>query len=307
MAVIPFLAFVAIFIGLWLVLEYLLPPALAAAGHLLRRVVSRILRVRVFERIRASATGRFAPLKLHLPVIVIGAAGLAAVLFLGDAFLDLAVALHDNSPALQKADALAHEWAVYFHTRSATGLFVALTVLGTPVGLGVLVAIVCAIALFRGKPYRALYLAGTAAVGALLNVALKNVFERARPDLSVALREASGFSFPSGHAMGSTIVFGALAYLAYRLTWPWRRRAATIAGCATLAIGIATSRIYLGVHWISDVAAGIAAGGLWLVVSIVAYETFRLLRALRAQPRGPNRPGSGSLPPSDVRDGAGSP
>jgi undecaprenyl-diphosphatase len=306
-AVIPVFAFVAVFISLWLVLEYLFPPALTAMRGVLYAAVRRILRIRVFERLRAKATGRLSPLELYLPVIVIAAVGLAAALYLGEAFLDLAVALHNSSPALREADAVAHEWAVYFHSRSATGLFVALTILGTPAGLGIVVAIACAIALVRGKRHRALYLAGTATVGALLNVALKDLFARARPDLGVALRDATGFSFPSGHAMGATIVFGALAYLISRLTWPWRGRAAAIAGCVTLAAGIAASRIYLGVHWISDIAAGIAAGGLWLVVSIVAYETFRRLRALRAQPRGPNRPGSGSLPPSTVRDSAGAP
>ncbi|MHB0970608.1 MAG: phosphatase PAP2 family protein [Thermoanaerobaculia bacterium] len=301
----PYIVFAALFLGFWLVLEHLLPSALSGGQHLMRPAIRWILRIPIFERIRASARGRFASLELYLPVFAVGAAGLIASLFLGDAFFDLAEALHENSPALQEADEIAHEWAVYFHTRSATGFFTALTILGTPVGLGVLVAIVCGIALVRGKPYRALYLAVTAVVGGLLNIALKDLFERARPDLSVALREASGFSFPSGHAMGATIVFGALAYLAYRMTWPWRGRAAAIAGCVTLALGIAASRIYLGVHWISDIAAGIAVGSVWVVVSIVAYETFRRLRALRVQARGPNLPGNGSLPPSDARDGDG--
>jgi undecaprenyl-diphosphatase len=302
-----YILFTALFLGLWLVFEHLLPSALSGGRDLMRPAIRWILRIPIFQRVRASATGRFASLELYLPVFAVGAAGLIASLFLGDAFLDLAEALHDNSPALQHADEIAHEWAVYFHTRSATGLFTALTIIGTPVGLGVLVAIVCAIALIRGQRYRALYLGITATVGGLLNIALKDLFERARPDLSVALRQASGFSFPSGHAMGATIVFGALAYLAYRMTWPWRGRAAAIAGCVTLAFGIAASRIYLGVHWISDIAAGIAAGSLWVAVSIVGYETFRRLRALRVQARGPNLPGSGSLPPSDARDGDGAP
>lgn len=303
----PYIIFIAAFLGLWLVLEHLLPSALSGTRQLLRPAIRWVLRIPLFERIRASATGRLASFELYLPVFAVGAAGLVASLFLGDAFLDLAEALHENSPALGEADQIAHEWAVYFHTRSATGLFVALTILGTPVGLGVIVAIVCGIAVLRGRRYRAIYLAVTATIGGLLNSALKDLFERARPDLSVALREASGFSFPSGHAMGATIVFGALAYLAYRMTWPWKGRAAAIAGCLTLALGIAASRIYLGVHWISDIAAGIFAGSVWVVVSIVAYETFRRLRALRLQARGPNLPGTGSLPPSDARDGNGAP
>src|SRR5437870_5881144 len=88
-------------------------------------------------------------------------------------------------------------------------------------------------------------------MGALLLMELKRYFARARPDLAEALRRASGYSFPSGHAMGSTIVFGALGYLALRSQRTWRTKAAALAAAVTLIITIALSRVYLGVHWIS--------------------------------------------------------
>lgn len=82
--------------------------------------------------------------------------------------------------------------------------------------------------------------------------------------------------------MGSTVVFGALAYLAFRTIhpWGWRAAALSLAGCAIAAISV--SRIYLGVHWISDIAAGITAGTVWVIVTTLAYETFRRIRRVRA-------------------------
>ncbi|HVG24125.1 MAG TPA: phosphatase PAP2 family protein, partial [Thermoanaerobaculia bacterium] len=91
-----------------------------------------------------------------------------------------------------------------------------------------------------------------------------------------------GYSFPSGHAMGSTIVFGAFAYLAFRILTRWPARAAALSFCATTILAICASRIYLGVHWVSDVGAGIAAGLIWLAAATVAYEAMRRIRLVRA-------------------------
>ena len=66
-----------------------------------------------------------------------------------------------------------------------------------------------------------LYLAVTTVGGALLNMELKRFFARARPGVAEMLRRAHGYSFPSGHAMGSAVAFGALAYLAYRAAKSW--------------------------------------------------------------------------------------
>src|SRR3989442_15479017 len=93
---------------------------------------------------------------------------------------------------------------------------------------------------------------------------------------------APGYSFPSGHAMGSTVVLGALSYLAVRTATQWRWKAAWLALTWTLIAAIALSRVYLGVHWISDVAAGVVAGMLWVGVTTLAYETLRRIRLLRA-------------------------
>ena len=76
--------------------------------------------------------------------------------------------------------------------------------------------------------------------------------------------------------------FGALAYLAVRTIPRWRYRAAAVAFAGTMILSISASRIYLGVHWISDVGAGICAGLIWVIAATVAYETMRRIRMVRS-------------------------
>jgi undecaprenyl-diphosphatase len=230
----------------------------------------------------ANKTARFRH-RDYLPVAVIVLGGAALTTFAGDAFLDLAELVHSKSPALQKFDAQIHDWAVTERSPLATKIFVAATMIGSPVALGVLVAIVAVVLLVRHRYGWAIYLAGTTGIGSLMLIELKRYFARARPDVAEALRRASGYSFPSGHAMGSAIVFGALGYLALRTRRTWRAKAAALAAAMTLVVTIAVSRVYLGVHWISDVGAGVIIGALWVMIATVAYETFRRIRKIRGR------------------------
>ncbi|HEU5162836.1 MAG TPA: phosphatase PAP2 family protein, partial [Thermoanaerobaculia bacterium] len=95
------------------------------------------------------------------------------------------------------------------------------------------------------------------------------------------IRHATGYSFPSGHAMGSTIVFGALTYLALRHFHRWRDRSATLAVAISVVLAVSLSRIYLGVHWVTDIVAGVAAGTVWVLFVTVAYEAWRRIRRAR--------------------------
>ncbi|MBP2629916.1 MAG: phosphatidylglycerophosphatase [Firmicutes bacterium] len=103
--------------------------------------------------------------------------------------------------------------------------------------------------------------------GAALNELLKQIFERARPD-AFRVVEALGYSFPSGHAMVSLCFYGMIAFLIARTirSWVWRWFIIVSAGLFIFFIGI--SRIYLGVHYPSDVIAGYTAGATWLAFSI---------------------------------------
>lgn len=218
----------------------------------------------------------------YLPVFVVIAGGIALTAFGGDAFIDIAERLQTESSQMHYIDADVHAWARETRTSGATTFFTAMTIIGTPVGLCIVIAVV-SLYLAIQKRWRWIgYLAFTGIAGGLLNLWLKATFARTRPELAEALRDAHGYSFPSGHAMGSTIVFGALSYLAFRIFRQWRWRAAAVAFTTSMVVAIAASRIYLGVHWISDIAGGISAGVVWLATTTVAYETFRRIRLVRA-------------------------
>jgi membrane-associated phospholipid phosphatase len=105
--------------------------------------------------------------------------------------------------------------------------------------------------------------------GGLLNTVLKLVVHRPRPPYAAGFLHHASWSFPSGHAMGSLIGYGMLAY-AVTLLWIHRRSAqlSVVLVAALLIVAIGLSRLYLGVHYFSDVVGGYAAGVLWLSACI---------------------------------------
>ncbi|HHO5361797.1 TPA: phosphatase PAP2 family protein [Staphylococcus aureus] len=109
----------------------------------------------------------------------------------------------------------------------------------------------------------ALFFALTMALSGILNPALKNIFDRERPTL-LRLIDITGFSFPSGHAMGSTANFGSGIYLLNRLN-QGNSKGILIGLCAAMILLISISRVYLGVHYPTDIIAGII-GGLFCII-----------------------------------------
>jgi membrane-associated phospholipid phosphatase len=262
------IAFIITFLVLWAVL-YAALPALRWIGRHLARLIAR----------RSRINDLVAKHKEWLPVLLIVVAGALLTAWGGDGFLDLAERL--DSPALRQIDARVHDWAVAHRSAGDTLFFVVMSTIGAPLGLTVLVTIVSIALAFERKWRWAGYLIVTFAGGQLLDVELKNYFARARPAVAEALRRAHGYSFPSGHAMGSAVVFCALAYLSYRAAKSWSGAAAALAFGATFVFAVSLSRVYLGVHWISDVAAGVSAGLMWVTTTTAAYETARRIRHLR--------------------------
>jgi undecaprenyl-diphosphatase len=269
-----FVAFVVTFLILWAVV-YAALPAVRHIGRVLAKLLARSARA---TRFVSTTQERF---KNYLPVAAILIAGLLFTAWAGDAFIDLAEKVHGNNAALQKIDTSIHDWAVTERTAGATTFFTIMTIIGGPVGLAVLLTIVAIILAIRRRWSWLIYLVVTAGGGGLLNLELKRYFARARPIAAEMLRRANGYSFPSGHAMGSAVAFGALAYLAFRAIKSWPAKTSVMALSYTLVASIALSRVYLGVHWISDVLAGVTVGTVWVTTTSVAYETLRRIRRLR--------------------------
>jgi undecaprenyl-diphosphatase len=103
--------------------------------------------------------------------------------------------------------------------------------------------------------------------GALISTALKSGFARARPDLVPHGDVVTSMSFPSGHAMSSAVVYLTLAALLVRVQTTHRRKVYLMAVAIVLTLLIGVSRVYLGVHWPSDVLAGWCLGSAWALLT----------------------------------------
>jgi undecaprenyl-diphosphatase len=146
---------------------------------------------------------------------------------------------------------------------------VAITEIGDPTVLVVLCTVL-SVGLLMRRRSEAMTVA-IAALGALgLNFLLKQLFERSRPTLWARVVDVNFYSFPSGHAMLSIVFYGLLGCL-LASRYP-QHRGWIVAGTSLLIVLIGFSRLYLGVHWLTDVLAGYAAGFVWLVTCILSLE-----------------------------------
>jgi membrane-associated phospholipid phosphatase len=151
------------------------------------------------------------------------------------------------------------------------------TFLGTPPWFFFIVA-VAAIYLWRRNRMRlAAYLVTTSIVGGIIDSVVKIVVDRPRPSLEDPILLAHGKSFPSGHAMSSTVVYGALL-LTFMPAIPKRFRRSAIVGLSLLVLVIGFSRLALGVHYLTDVLGGYALGAAWLAASTAAFSIWRTER-----------------------------
>lgn len=133
----------------------------------------------------------------------------------------------------------------------------------------------CAIWFFRrGDRRLAIFVVATSLGGGAISTVIKVAVDRERPEVEQPIGEAFGKSFPSGHAMGATYVYGALL-LAFMPFIPRRMRAWAIAGWITMIILVSLSRLGLGVHFLSDVLGGFVLGLAWVAVSTAAFSIWR--------------------------------
>ncbi len=129
-------------------------------------------------------------------------------------------------------------------------------------------------------------LGATVPGGMLLNVLMKLSFQRARPSLDNPLLTLSSYSFPSGHVAGSALFYGLLGVMLMSKITVWRWRVFIVFAAIALVAMVALSRIYLGVHYLSDVLAAFAEAVAWLSLSLMCIHTFLQHRAEGIRPLG---------------------
>ena len=174
-----------------------------------------------------------------------------------------------NRETLSTLDPIFGTWLVARTTLPGDRIFALVTFLGNALIISAGTGFI-GFWLVRKKNWKKLLLLFSAvAGGALLNLALKNIFQRTRPTIPGAYMAETGFSFPSGHAMISLVFYGVVAYLALNYLRSKKSKILVVAGAIVICALIGFSRLYLGVHFLTDVLAGWAAGGLWLAVCIL--------------------------------------
>ena len=146
-------------------------------------------------------------------------------------------------------------WVAEHRRQPLTAIAIAVSWLGTWWVFGIAATVLIVLLWRTGRMVQAVYLAATVGAAIVLNPILKLVFERERPDVDPVV-ELSHYAFPSGHTTTATAVATALAIIA----WPTRWRWPVIAAAVLFSLTMAWSRVYLGVHWPSDVVAGLALG-----------------------------------------------
>lgn len=115
--------------------------------------------------------------------------------------------------------------------------------------------------------------------GMLLNVLLKYTFGRARPSFTDPILTLATYSFPSGHVASATLFYGMLAAYLVSRTRDGRLRGALVAAAVLMVALVGLSRLYLGVHYFSDVLAALAEGCAWLALCLTLCSSLRLYRS----------------------------
>ena len=164
-----------------------------------------------------------------------------------------------------------------------------ITTLGSGVVL-VMLVLVAAVFLWQTQHRWSVYLLLLGVLGGkLLNTLLKQFFERPRPSAVQWVTEVHSASFPSGHAMSSMVVYGSVAYLVGRLYDKPALRRTTWLLAIVIITAIGASRMYLGVHYPSDVIAGFLGGMAWLAFVISSLRALQFFAKRRPETRSEER------------------
>ena len=216
-----------------------------------------------FLRARLSPDGY---LGLHLTI------GMAVVLLAVFVFANIAEDVMTKDP-LVLLDQHVMQWLQAHATRGRTAFFLFITQWHNTLGVLVMTTLLVMWLAYKRSWEWVLRVLLSVPLGMLLNVLLKNIFQRQRPVFDQPLLSLVTYSFPSGHTAAATLLYGVLA--AWLLTQLNRRWHVPVVVLATLMVAlVALSRVYLGAHYPSDVFAAMASSTTWLAVVLTGVSTW---------------------------------
>jgi undecaprenyl-diphosphatase len=170
-------------------------------------------------------------------------------------------------------------WMAARRTPALTGFMVGVTTLGSKIFLAALILVALTILIVRRDRRAAVHLIVASLGMGALEWVTKGVLERARPTEVAHLVKASGFSYPSGHSLATAALYLTMALIVSSHLRARAARAALVAGVALLVVLVGLSRVYLGVHYPSDVLGGISLGASWALVLAAAVAVLAARRA----------------------------
>jgi undecaprenyl-diphosphatase len=223
-----------------------------------------------YRKLKRFVAARLAPgeqLGLHLTV------GLALLFSATYAFHELAEAMRRQA-GVAAFDLQLAQWLHSQAFEPLTTFMLAITHVHSLAGVAVLGLLLAAYFWRRGDFYWLVTLLLVLPPGLLLNVALKHSYQRPRPLLEEPLLTLATYSFPSGHTVAATLFYGLLASYLVTRGWRWL----PLAGAVLMVLLVACSRMYLGVHYLSDVLAAMAEGVAWLAICVTGVSTWRRRR-----------------------------
>jgi undecaprenyl-diphosphatase len=214
----------------------------------------------------------------------------AAIVVIGGLAVGVLLLMVRREVGFARWDRRAASWGAEHATEASTQFLRDVSMIGGTLGILVIVLVVSVLEYRRIPSRAALAFIAAVAIGQnLLANGIKALVDRARPELS-QLTGFSGSSFPSGHSTAAAAVLAGVALLISRRRSP-RVRALIVGVAAGLAAAVATTRVFLGVHWLTDVMAGLALGWAWFALCSIAFGG-RLLRfgapAIQAESMAPD-------------------
>jgi undecaprenyl-diphosphatase len=205
-----------------------------------------------------------------------------AMVALGGLYSFVEFASHVSSGATQAFDDRVLQWIADHRSPTLDHIMLEITFLGTGTVVLMAVAISAMFLWLSNHKYSALLLLISTTGVILLNNLLKAGFSRPRPQVVEWGTTVLSSSFPSGHAMSAAVVYGTVAYLAGRLQRRRLHRAITMILAGLLIVVISASRLYLGVHYPSDVLAGVVIGLAWAGFCMATLEAIQVYGRTRA-------------------------
>lgn len=196
------------------------------------------------------------------------------------AFISIALSISDNQ--IHRFDDVLINWIQGMESPGMTRWMQFFTWIGSGRQVVIITILVMLVLyLYLGHRRELLFLTSVLVGSTVLNALLKVVFGRARPTIHRII-EVSGYSFPSGHSMASFSLYGGLAFLIWKHIPSFTGRVFMMVASAVFILTIGMSRIYLGVHYPSDVVGGYFISGCWLFTCIWFYRRY-LQRLSRLQ------------------------